>query len=565
MKVPGFLLLFATLAIPQQGPVPATIEGTVVDSRTAAPLADAEIRLSGDGPGAKSQSVRTDAAGRFVFGDIPPGTYRLETSHPDYLNQAYGIPVESPFRALPPPFRVSEGQRLQAPIRMLRAATISGRIYDSNRAPVANASVSPRVLQAQAIGPLVLRGIDPAAGVGDTNRISVKTNGLGEYRMTGVPPGEYYIGAAPSTNTGTRVASDNAATTYYPGFRHPDRAVAIKVTAGAEIIGIDFALETVPQLRISGRIVNPLVGAGREGNDYSYQFMLVPRNVRILDQFASTVPDHDPDAESFELRNVAPGIYDLFVIYSPRPTRPSPDANRLFSVGRAVTDVSDRDVEGVTVTVAPGVEIRGQVVLDESATSQLTDARTVFVGLQPADGLPLFYAPQLPRAGVAADGTFVLPNATPGRYFVTAPLNPRRNVYLAGARLGPRDILGQPFEIEAGTTDTLVLEISGQAGRIEGTVMDRNSRPAARARVVLVPPPEQRREMTMDKAVTTADMEGRFSVMGLRPAVYTAYAFASFEDQKWLDSEYMSQFGTYGVSISIERNQRVERDLQLIP
>jgi hypothetical protein len=189
----------------------------------------------------------------------------------------------------------------------------------------------------------------------------------------------------------------------------------------------------------------------------------------------------------------------------------------------------------------------------------------VFVGLQPADGLPLSYAPQLPRAGVAADGTFMLPNATPGRYFVTAPLGPRRNVYLAAARLGLRDILGQPFEIEAGTTDTLVLEISGQAGRIEGTVMDRNSKPAARARVVLVPPPELRRELTLDKAVTTTDMEGRFSVVGLRPAVYTAYAFASFEDGKWLDSEYMSQFGAYGVPISIERNQRVERDLQLIP
>jgi hypothetical protein len=51
------------------------------------------------------------------------------------------------------------------------------------------------------------------------------------------------------------------------------------------------------------------------------------------------------------------------------------------------------------VTVAPGVEIPGQVVLDESAKSQLTDARMVFVGLQPAEGLPLCnpYNPFNPR------------------------------------------------------------------------------------------------------------------------------------------------------------------------
>lgn len=558
------ILLKLTAATPPQAPPPTAIFGTIVDSSMATPLADVEVTLGQ--VGSPRRSVRTDSKGAFTFPGLSAGRYSLLATHPDYLDQAYGTPPESSMRGASWEFPLAAGQQLQAPLRMLRGASISGRIFDANRAPLADAGVSPRVLFPQVLGPSILGMIQPGEGIGDGSRMFVKTNDRGDYRMTGLPPGEYYIGAAPTVSTGTRTAANNAAMTYYPGFRKPDQAVLVKVAAGADIQGIDFAIEPVSTLRVSGKITNPLV-AGLPETQYGYQFILLPRDARIVEgpgSATSTSPDHAPAPDAFELQNVAPGTYDLFVAFSSRPTNPR--AGFVYHIGRSVVNVVDRDVNDLAVTIVPGSAIRGQFVLDESAKALLPNLSEQSFQLQPADALPRSYAPRFePLRGdtVAADGTFTLQNATPGRYFLNIFFNPRQNLYLAGARFGTRDVLTQPFEIEAGTSESLVIEISGLAGRMEGIVTDRDSKPVVAARVVLVPPVELRRENPAYKIADT-NAEGRFSIVGLRPGVYTAYAFARIKDGAWIDSQFMAQFAASGVSINVERNSRVQRDLKLI-
>jgi hypothetical protein len=470
------LLLQVAAAAPQQAQPPAAISGTVVDSVTAAPLADVELELSQIGT-ALRRSIRTNAQGVFALPDLPPGRFYLLATHSDYLDQAYPGSPTSSMRGAVGEFPVAAGQQIQVVIRMLRGGTISGRIVDSNRAPVANAAVSPRVLFPQVLGPSLLGTIQPGEGIGDGSRISVRTNDRGEYRMTGLPPGEYYIGAAPTVSTGGRTTTNNAATTYYPGFRSPDQAVLVKVAAAGDVQAIDFAIEPVSTLRISGKITNPLV-AGLPETQYGYQFILLPRGARIIEgpgSVTSTLPDQAPAPDEFELQNVAPGDYELFVVYSSRPTNPR--IGFVYQIGRANVPVVDRDVNDVAVTIVPGIEIKGQMVLDESAKAAIPNPRDITFLLQPADNLPRAYAPSVDAVrgpGIGADGTFALSNATPGRYFVNVFFNPRQNVYLAAARLGPRDITNQPFEIDSRTTESFVVEVSGQAGTVTGVVTDRD-------------------------------------------------------------------------------------------
>jgi hypothetical protein len=559
------LLLQVAAAAPQQVQPPAAISGTIVDSTTTAPLAGVQVKLAQVGQAPRN--VQTDSRGAFTFSDLTAGRYSLLATHPDYLDQGYGTPPESSMRGATWDFPIAAGQQFQAPIRMLRDATISGRIVDSNRAPLANAAVSPRVLVPQGLGPAILGSIQPGEGIGDGSRVFVQTNDRGEYRMAGLPPGEYYIGAAPNVTTGGRTSTNNAATTYYPGFRSPDQAVLVKVAAGADVQGIDIAIEPLPTLRISGKITNPLV-AGLPETQYGYQFILLRRGARVIEvpgSVTSTLPDQALAPDEFELHNVAPGDYELFVVYSARPTNPM--IGFVYQIARANVPVVDRDVTGVDVTIVPGIEIKGQIILDESAKAAIPNPRGIAFLLQPADSLPRGYAPGVDSVrgqGIAADGTFVLPNATPGRYFVNVFFNPRQNVYLAAARLGTRDVTTQPFEIDSRTTESFVIEISGQAGTVTGVVTDRDSRPVANARVVFVPPLELRRENPAYKEAVT-NPQGQFTVVGLRPGTYTAYAFAStVKERGWFDSQYMAQFAAAGVSVSVERGARLQRDLKLI-
>lgn len=59
---------------------PATVRGTVVDGKTATPLADARVVLV-----ERALSVQTDVKGRFEFAGVPPGKYTLAISTIGYI------------------------------------------------------------------------------------------------------------------------------------------------------------------------------------------------------------------------------------------------------------------------------------------------------------------------------------------------------------------------------------------------------------------------------------------------------------------------------------------------
>src|SRR6188768_3325414 len=129
---------------------------------------------------------------------------------------------------------------------MPRGGVISGRIVDEYGEPVADALVSS-MRQTWSNG---RRRMTPTGRTG-------QTNDLGQFRMYGLPPGEYYVSATlrntdivmdpmtilggPTSGASGSTPSAGYAATYYPGTTVAGNAQRITVAIGQEAQNTDFA------------------------------------------------------------------------------------------------------------------------------------------------------------------------------------------------------------------------------------------------------------------------------------------------------------------------------------
>jgi hypothetical protein len=113
------------------------ISGQVLDAVTGEPLKDARVILQRRGSG-DQQEVLTDDKGLFVLEGIPPGSYLLHPEQTGYLTNR--LPSGSA-RPVPISMNIEAGGHYPVSFRLVRTGSISGRIYDVDRQPVANAEI----------------------------------------------------------------------------------------------------------------------------------------------------------------------------------------------------------------------------------------------------------------------------------------------------------------------------------------------------------------------------------------------------------------------------------------
>jgi protocatechuate 3,4-dioxygenase beta subunit len=237
------------------------ISGRVTAEGTNAPIAGARVMVfpmfrgpvRPAGPVALPTPAITDQDGRFVFNSVAAGEYRL-----DVQKTGYASPQDP---TSPKTYTLTAGQSLDVSITLLKGAVISGKLLDQKGEPVSDA----RVVALRKM-PAVGRSNAPTRLIPAAMQGLQQTNDLGEYRLTGLLPGEYYVAASPhamgfggpgtSSTTGSGGGALTTTTTYYPGTADQAGAQPIAVTAGAEVPNIVFGLQAVPAYRISGIVVD---------------------------------------------------------------------------------------------------------------------------------------------------------------------------------------------------------------------------------------------------------------------------------------------------------------------
>jgi protocatechuate 3,4-dioxygenase beta subunit len=506
----------------------AVIRGRVTAAATKQPLHRVRITLNASGP--NLPSTVTDTSGKFELTSVPAGTYTLSAARGGYLTIQYGQrrPRESGRT-----FEIANGDVLDGvELAMYRGGVLSGRVLDENGDPAPGVRVD-------AIEMRYIRG----RRVPVPARIVYATNDLGEYRLSGLDPGNYQIRAS----TRDLWESDDGKTTYvhavtwYPGVTAGDRPETVAVAIGQEVPGLDLKL--IPGR--AARIVGVLLDAGGQpmaGQQVNLD--VIGRTVGGVIQSAGRGGVAKTDAQGrFEITGLAPGEYNA---YGGSPNDPA---------AVSVT-VSDGDTKPITLIARRSVAVSGAVLAEDGASlpfslSRLTidpiiaDPDVLFPSWSSARPLP-------PKP----DGTFKIPSLEGAHLFRVNGLP--AGWMLKSVLFGERDMIDTPIPFTRGTPDVegLRLVLSQHGAALGGDVVDRDGRPAPDVTVIAFAENSALWGIG-SRYIKSArpDNKGRYSIAGLPAGVYRVIARDGVTTGQWEDTEFLQSLIKDAVRVEVGEGQ----------
>ena len=157
----------------------AIVRGRVVAAATGEPIGRAIVRV--ESPSLElARSMMTDLDGRFEFQHLPAAQITLSASKTGFLSLHYG--QRRPFQA-GRPIALTSGQVLdKMEIALPRAGVIAGRVFDDVGEPATGVAVEAARLKFES-------GQRTLSSVGSRG----ETDDRGEYRISELPPGSYFV------------------------------------------------------------------------------------------------------------------------------------------------------------------------------------------------------------------------------------------------------------------------------------------------------------------------------------------------------------------------------------
>jgi protocatechuate 3,4-dioxygenase beta subunit len=543
----------------------ARIRGRIVAADTGVPLRRAQVRISGGE--IQPKGAVTDNEGRYEFRDLPGGRFSLSAAKPGYVMVQYGQtrPYESG-----KPLDLADGQVFdRADIAMPKGSVISGRILDEFGEPIADAMVSA-VRSAWSGG---RRRLMP------TGR-TAQTNDLGQFRIYGLAPGEYYVSA--TVRGGDPMMSEMAmapdgvispgptgsnprsgfAPTYFPGTANGAEAQKIPLAPGQEAQTTDFALLPVRLARISGMVISsegkPVEGA---------MINAVPRGAEgaavLMGMGMSSRTDRNGN---FMLTNVAPGDYTLQA-RGGSITTPGDSGSIVFTARVAGRPIGS-DAEAGSVPITIGAEDLSNVVIATARGGTATGEVMFEGGAVPANmtGMQLIARP------VENDGPILFSNGGPGpvnadRTFelrglagllAIRPVNIPPGWMLKSVRIDGTDVTDRGIDFKPGAAVTGIhVILTAKVTRVSGMVKNSTGELASDYTVVVFSDEPQRWTLPNSRYVTgrRADRDGRFQIEGLPPGGYYAAALEYLPQGEWGDPDLLDRLKTKATQFSLDEGE----------
>jgi len=410
---------------------PGVITGRVADGTTKSPLKNVLITLFSPERGQQEPlSTTSDAEGRWEFRGLALGEYHVSCQKAGYViadGRSVGL--------------TNARQERTIDLALFRGGVLTGRVTDADGDPVADAQV------------MVFRPVPTGRGqMRWENHGGNGTDDRGDFRLYGLPPGEYILGAQPQDPTRRPQQKVTPVLTFFPGTPDPNQAQRITIDVASEFSDLVFALQSLPTVTIRGRVTP---APGQMGTSF----------VHLMRSDDDSMPDAGNARTSqiaadgtFEIPAVPSGTYRLNAIAARVSGEPR--------FGAVEVAVNDQDISGIVVATQGPTIVRGRVVLTPGGAtlpgpigigaSSISQTRFVGYGTEGAVAKP--------------DGTFELNVFQPPvKLYAQVPAN---GWHQSSIRWKGNDISGglifEPGQIVEGVEITLRQTTSRVTGSVSG-------------------------------------------------------------------------------------------------
>ncbi len=495
------------------------IAGTVVSKADSHPLVRSRVTIRDTKDPKKFEFVITSEDGKYEFTGLPAGKYSLTGAKRGFISASYEQHDEFSTAIVTGAGIDTENLVL----RLAPDAVITGKVLDEAGDPVRQATVT-------------LYYVDHSSGV---DRIhpsrAAQTDDLGEYELTPLRPGTYFLAASgkpwyavhpPSapvsseSNGQETPAIDRSLdvaypVTYYPDVTDADTALPIPIRGG-ERVEADFHLNPVPSLRL--RFHAP--------DDGAHTFFVPQLQQPAFDAYTS-VP-------TSVIGTASPGIVEVTGIPAGRYNVSLPGPGSTLQMSGVDLTKDGEEVDLSKGEISSSVKFSIQIAGEAAPPAQLT------VGLR--SGTRVVGASQTDSKGETE-----LQQVAAGKYEVVV-WGPGKRYSVARISAQGAEVSGHTVSVGAGSSPSVSLSVVNGNTDVQGIVR-KAGKGFAGAMVVLVPKnPEVDRDLFRRDQ---SDLDGSFLLHAVIPGEYTLLAIENGWDLDWSQPGVIAAYLKHGRKIAV--------------
>jgi len=503
----------------------ATVRGKITNAKTGSPVKDVRVTLQPPGHGEVAGSATSDSNGGYEI-RVAPGLYNLSAAKDGFVMTPYldvaNVPV----------LELGVGQEAAVDLRLPPGATMAGTVKDVSGAPIADANL-------QATMKIYRQG-----KIEFQLRAAARTNDRGEYRLTNLRAGRYYLQAGKRGIAGPGIRT--FVPMMYPGASRFEDAQPIRVDVGEDKSAINFRLPDATTYSVSGRITFLTTGQP-----------LANMAIRVDPDhpgFGMNSSTRSRGDGTFSLEGLTAGGYRMEGKLTGGFEGPSGYFLRFFELKTA-------DITNLSIHVGYGT-VKGNL---RAAGGSLPERMSVLLFVRNPFGGTGYALSAISHT----NGTFEIGGVQPG----ICDLAIRNDLATTGRApeffVGPVTVDGQDvsdsgIRVPEGTAPVNVsVTVDFRPGTITGKTLDFDNRPIPGANLVLMSADPKKRLLYPYWREIKSDREGAFRLGSLIPGDYFLMIWTGYRPWAGLDPEAFAILEKYAVRARVERSGVVSRNLRL--